>query len=62
MLDFHEVNCEVKIRQNIVQIWETIKNKDMSRLVTMKEAYAENVSSRVSSNFIILTQYQNKYC
>ena len=62
MLDFHEVNCEVKIRQNIVQIWETIKNKDMSRLVTMKEAYAENVSSRVSSSFIILIQYQNKYC
>ena len=30
MLDFHEVNCEVKIRQNIVQIWETIKNKDVS--------------------------------
>ena len=62
MLDFHEVNCEVKIRQNIVQIWETIRNKDMSRLVTMKEAYAENISSRVSSSFIILTQYQNKYC
>ena len=62
MLDFHEVNCEVKIRQNIVQIWETIKNKDISRLVTMNEAYAENVSSRVSSSFIILTQYQNKYC
>ena len=57
MLDFHEVNCEVKIRQNIVQIWETIKNKDMSRHVTMKEAYAENNSSRVSSSFIILTQY-----
>ena len=62
MLDFHEVNCEVKIRQNIVQIWETIKNKDISRFVTMNEAYAENVSSRVSSSFIILTQYQNKYC
>ena len=62
MLDFHEVNCEVKIRQNIVQIWETIKSKDMSRLVTMKEAYAENNSSRVSSSFIILTQYQNKHC
>ena len=62
MLDFHEVNCEVKIRQNIVQIWETIKNKDMSRLVTMKEAGAENVSCRVSSSFIILIQYQNKYC
>ena len=26
MLDFHEVNCEVKIRQNIVQIWETIND------------------------------------
>ena len=62
MLDFHEVNCEVKIRQNIVQIWKTIKNKDMSRLVTMKEAYGENLSSRVSSSFIFLTQYQNKYC
>ena len=57
MLDFHEVNCEVKIRQNIVQIWETIKNKDMSHHVTMREAYAENNSSRVSSSFIILTQY-----
>ena len=62
MLDFHEVNCEVKIRQKIVQIWETIKSKDMSRFVTMKEAYAENVPSRVSSSLIILTQYQNKYC
>ena len=62
MLDFHEVNCEVKIRQNIVQIWETIKNKDMSRLVTMKEACAENVSCRVSASFMILIQYQNKYC
>ena len=48
MLDFHEVNCEVKIRQNTVQVWETIKSKDMSRLVTMKEAYAENVSSGVT--------------
>ena len=27
MLDFHEVNCEVKIRENIVQIWETIKKQ-----------------------------------
>ena len=62
MLDFHEVNCEVKIRQNTVQVWETIKSKDMSLLVTMKEAYAENVSSGVSSSFIILTQFQNKYC
>ena len=48
MLDFHEVNCEVKIRQNTVQVWETIKSKDMSRLVTMKETYAENVSSGVT--------------
>ena len=62
MLDFHEVNCEAKIRQNTVQVWETIKSKDMSLLVTMKEAYAENVSSGVSSSFIILTQFQNKYC
>ena len=62
MLDFHEVNCEVKIKQNIVEIWETIKNKDMSRFVTMKEAYAENLSSRVCSSFIILTQNQSKYC
>ena len=62
MLDFYEVNCEVKIRQNIGQICETIKNKDMSRLVTMKEAYSCDVSSRVISSFITLTQYQNKYC
>ena len=37
MLDFHEVNCEAKIRQNLVQIWETIKNKDMSHHVTMTQ-------------------------
>ena len=43
MLDFHEVNCEVKIRQNIVQIWETIKNKDMSRHVTMREALMQRI-------------------
>ena len=62
MLDFHEVNCEVKIRENIVQIWETINEQRESRLVIMKEDFSENISSRVSSSFIILTQYQNKYC
>ena len=53
---------EVKIRQNIGQMCETSKNKDMSRLFTRKAAYSKDVSSRVRSNFIILMQYQNKYC
>ena len=53
MFDFYKVNFEAKIRQNIGQICKTIKKKDMSCLVTMKEAYSEDVSSRVSSSFII---------
>ena len=39
MFDFYKVNFEDKIRQNIGKIFETIKNKDMSRLVTMQTAY-----------------------
>ena len=62
MFDFYKINFEAKIRQNIGQICKTIKKKDMSCLVTMKEAYSEDVSSRVSSSFTILTQYQSKYC
>ena len=61
MLDFRKVNCEIKIRQNIVQVWETIKAK-ISCFVTTKEAYSEDISSRVSSSLLVLTQYQNKYC
>ena len=57
MLDFYEVNFEVKIRQNIGQICESIKNKAMSCLATMKAAYSKDVSSRVILSFIILTQY-----
>ena len=62
MLDFYEVDFEVKLRQKIGQICETIKNEAMSCLATMKAAYSKDVSSRVSSSFITLTQYQNKYC
>ena len=62
MFDFYEANYEVKIRQYRSQICETIKNEEFSCLVTLKEAYSDDVSSRVSSSFIILTQYQNKYC
>ena len=51
MLDFYEVTSEVKIRQNIVQICETIKNKDMSDLITIKEVDSEDVSSRIRSIF-----------
>ena len=39
MFDFYKVNFEDKIRQNIGKIFETIKNKDMSRLVTMETSY-----------------------
>ena len=39
MFDFYKVNFEDKIRQNIGKIFETIKNKDMSPLVTMETAY-----------------------
>ena len=57
MFDFYKVNFEVKIRQ----ICETIKTKTL-RLVTMEAAYSKDVSSRVSSSFILLTQCQKKYC
>ena len=49
MFDFYKVNFEVKIRQ----ISETIKKKTL-RLVTIEAAYSKDVSSRVSSSFIIL--------
>ena len=35
MFYFYEVNFEVKVRQNVGKICETIKNEDMSRLVIM---------------------------
>ena len=57
MFDFYKVNFEVKIRQ----ISETIKTKTL-RLVTIEAAYSKDVSSRVSSSFIILKQCQKKYC
>ena len=50
MFDFYKVNFGVKIRQ----ICETIKTKTF-RVVTIEEAYSKDVSSRVSSIFIILT-------
>ena len=50
------------MRQYTGQISETMRNKDLSRLATFKAAYSKDISSRVSSNFIILMQYQNKYC
>ena len=53
MFDFYEVTFEAKIRQNIGQICETIKIKDMPRLATMEATYSKNVSSRVSSSLII---------
>ena len=53
MFDFYEVNFEFKARQNVGQICETIKNKDMSRLVTIKAGYSKDASSRVSSSFKI---------
>ena len=51
MFDFYKVNFEVKIRQ----ICETIKTKTL-RFVTIEAAYSNDVSARVSSIFIILTQ------
>ena len=69
MFDFYEVNFQVKIRQYLDQICETMKNKDMSRRVTMEAVYPKDVSSSVSSIFIILTQKKyvkrkcrKKYC
>ena len=52
MLDFYKVNFEVKLRQKIGQICETIKIKAMSCLATMKAAYSKDVCSRFSSSFI----------
>ena len=48
MFDFYEINIDVKIKQNLGQIGETMKNKDMSRLVSIEAAYSKDVSSRVS--------------
>ena len=62
MLNFQEVNFEVKIRQFTGQICETIRNNDMSSLATLKAAYSKDISSWVSSSFIILMQFQDKYC
>ena len=62
MLNFQEVNFEVKIRQYTGQICETIRNNDMSRLATFKTAFSKDIFSWVISCFIILMQYQNKYC
>ena len=62
MFDFYEINIDVKIKQNLGQIGETMKNKDMSRLVSIEAAYSKDVSSRVSWIFVILTQCQKKYC
>ena len=36
MFDFYDINFEVKIRQNVGQILETMKNKGTSRLVTQR--------------------------
>ena len=62
MFDFYKVNFEVKIRQNVGLIYEIIKNKDISLLVTTEAAYSKYVSFRASSSFITLTQCQKKYC
>ena len=62
MLDLYQVNFEVKMRQNVRQIGEIIKNKDISLLLTTEAAYSKYVSSRASSSFITLTQCQKKYC
>ena len=62
MLNFQEVNFGVKIRQYTGQICETIRNNDISRLATFKAAYSKDISSWVSSSFVILMQYKNKYC
>ena len=62
MFDFYEVTFEAKIRQNIGQICETIKIKDMPRLVTMEATYSKDISSRVSSTLIILTHCQKECC
>ena len=54
MFDFYKVNFEVKIRQ----ICETIKAEKF-HFVTIEAGcfnYSKDVSSRVSSTFIILTQ------
>ena len=56
MFDIYEVNFEVKIRQNVGQICKTIKNNNMSRLVTREPVYSKDVSTRVISIFTILTQ------
>ena len=56
MSDFYEVNVEVKIKHNVGQISETIKDKDMSGLVTMEAFSSKDVSSRVSSRFIVLAK------
>ena len=61
MFDFYEVSFEVKIRRNVRKICETMKNKDVSHLVSVEAAYSKDVSSRVRSSFIILTQCQKKY-
>ena len=53
IFDFSKVNFEFKARQNVGEICETIKNKDMSRLVTIKAVYSKDASSRVSSSFKI---------
>ena len=55
MFDFYEVNFEVKIRRNVGKICETVKSEDISCAVTMEADYSKDVSSRVSSTFIILT-------
>ena len=57
MVDFCKVNFEVRIRQNMDQMYKT-----MSRLVTMEATYSKDVSSRISSSFITLTQCQKKSC
>ena len=62
MFHFYEINIDVKIKQNVGQICETMKNKNMPRLVSIEAAYSKDVSSRVSSIFVILTQCQKKYC
>ena len=62
MFDFYEINIDVKIKKYLGQICETMKNKDMPRLVSIEAAYSKYVSSRVSSIFVILIQCQKKFC
>ena len=62
MFDFYEINIDIKTKRNADQICQTMKSKGMPRLVNIEAAYSKDISFRVSSIFVILTQCQKKYC